>query len=121
MGTVLTPVTIYSMDLSRSETLTLIVDTGSTLTWIPEEVALRLGLRPERDWVFRTIEGEDITRPVGPAMIECAGDRTPVRVVFAREKDLPVLGVTVLELLGLQVDPYSQVLRKSDAAWALAA
>jgi hypothetical protein len=32
-----------------------------------------------------------------------------------------VLGVTVLELLGLQVDPYSQVLRKSDAAWALAA
>jgi predicted aspartyl protease len=98
----------------------LVVDTGSTLTWIPASIAEQLGIRSMDIMRFRTIDGSYIERPVGDALVECTGRRGVIGVVFAREGDAEVLGMTALERLGLQVDPATGSLRKVDAYLALA-
>ncbi|MGQ0798367.1 MAG: aspartyl protease family protein [Methanobacteriota archaeon] len=110
----------FSQDGGRSVDMRLIVDTGSTLTWIPSTIAQRLGIRPTDVVRFRTIDGTYVERPVGDAPVECAGRRGVIGIVFAREGDAEVLGVTALERLGLQVDPETGSLRKVDAYLALA-
>jgi predicted aspartyl protease len=44
MGIVPCRASLFSTDLARSEEIELLVDTGSTLTWVPEEVATKLGM-----------------------------------------------------------------------------
>ncbi len=120
MGITHVDVTLLSPDLSRRETLDLVVDTGSVYTWVPEHVALRLGHRPLMMRPIRTIEGRRIERPVCDAPIEIAGLRGVTRIVFAKPGDLFVLGVTAMETLGLVVDPSTNSLRSEDATLALA-
>ncbi len=98
----------------------MIVDTGSFLTWVPEETMTGLGYRPSEVRHFRTVEGEVIDRPVCEARIECQGRRASTFVVFAQPKDAHVLGAYALEGLGLEVDPSSRALKKVDVYLALA-
>jgi len=53
--------------------LELIVDTGSTYTWIRRDKLERLGVRPFGRRRFKTIKGEIMEREVGEAVIECLG------------------------------------------------
>lgn len=53
-------------------------------------------------------------------MIEFAGERGYVGIVFAEPGDARVLGVTALERLGFEVDPGTQTLRRMDALPAFA-
>src|SRR5216117_3555993 len=43
MGITPARVVLHSIDMARKEVCDLIVDTGSTLSWVPEEVAARVG------------------------------------------------------------------------------
>lgn len=97
----------------------MIVDTGSFLTWVPEDLLSALGHRPAEVSRFGTIEGLSIDRPVCEARIECQGRRTSTFVVFARPGDAKVLGAYALEGLGLEVDPSSRTLKPVDAYLAL--
>ncbi len=83
----------------------LIVDTGSVLPWIPKRVLNKLDLRPRRKRVFRTIDGKELERDVGMVTIKYDEHEADVEVVFAEEKDTPVLGVVALESLGYRVNP----------------
>lgn len=112
-------VVVYSLDLSRQEACDLLVDTGSTLSWVPEGLAHRLGIRPTEIRKFRTVDGRVLERPVGEAMIECEGVRGATRIVFARPEDGALLGLHALEGLGLEVNPTTRTLRKTDAYLAL--
>jgi len=120
MGIVVAKVRISSADRVRAQALELIVDTGSTLTWIPAEVLEGLGHQPVGRQRFRTVDGSTVERPVGDAPVECEGQRGFVGVVFAGPGDASVLGVTALERLGLEVNPSTGTLRKVDAYLALA-
>jgi len=106
-------------DLSRYLSLELIVDTGSTYTWIKRERLEEIGVKPLSKRRFRTIEGRIIEREVGEAIIECLGERATCIVVFAEGGDVEVLGVTALENLALEVDPVTKQLRKTEAILAL--
>ena len=99
--------------------LELLVDTGSTYTWVRRKKLEELGIKPMSRRRFRTIEGRIIERFVGEAIIECLGERATCIVVFAEDKDAEVLGVTALENLALEVDPVTRQLRKSEAVLAL--
>ncbi len=98
----------------------MIVDTGSFLTWVQEEVLTRLGHRPSEVRHFRSIEGGPIDRPVCEARIECEGRQASTFVVFAQPGDAQVLGAYGLEGLGLEVDPSSRALKAVDVYLALA-
>jgi len=99
----------------------LIVDTGSTYTWIKRERLEAIGVKPSKARKFRTIEGETIEREVGEAVIECLGERAMSIVVFAERDDVEVMGVVALESLALEVDPVTQQLKKAESLLALTA
>jgi predicted aspartyl protease len=120
MGITHAKVIVYSIDLSQREACDLIVDTGATLSWIPEEIAHRAGIRPTEVRKFRLADGREVDRPVGEAIIECEGLRGATRIVFGRPGDGSVLGLHALEGLGLEVDPGARALRRTDAFLAFA-
>jgi len=100
-------------------TLQLLVDTGSTFSWIDGRVLKELGVRRVRRWRFRTIEGRQVARDVGDAFVEYHGEAAPTVVVFATRTDEQVLGLHALKGLGLQVDPVSGRLRRARTLLAL--
>jgi len=113
-------VKLYSpSDQSKAIDLDLIIDTGSTYTWVKRTRLGILGLKPTGRRMFKTIEGKLVEREIGEALIECEGERATTIVVFAEEGDVEVLGVYALEGLGLEVDPTTKELRKSEAILAL--
>jgi predicted aspartyl protease len=99
----------------------LIVDTGSTYTWIKRERLEAIGVKPSKARKFRTIEGRTIEREVGEAVIECLGERAMSIVVFAERDDVEVMGVVALESLALEVDPVTRQLKKAESLLALTA
>jgi predicted aspartyl protease len=99
----------------------LIVDTGSTYTWVRRERLEAIGIRPSKVRKFRTIEGKTIEREVGEAIIECMGERATSIVIFAEKDDVEVMGVVALESLALEVDPVTKQLKKAESLLALTA
>jgi len=99
----------------------LIVDTGSTYTWIRKERLETIGIKPTGLKRFRTIEGKTIEREVGEAVIECLGESATRIVVFAEKDDAEVMGADTLEGLGLEIDPVTKQLRKAESLLALTA
>ncbi len=119
MGIVRARIRIVGTGPQQAETLEVLVDTGSTLTWIPEDLAIRLSLEATGRAFFETADGRTLERPIGDALVECESSRGFVGIVFARAGDTPVLGVTALQRLGLEVDPVRRVLRRADRYLAL--
>jgi predicted aspartyl protease len=97
----------------------LLVDTGSTYTWIKRERLVRLGIKSMGKRPFRTINNRIVVREVGEAAIECLNRRSMTVVVYAEEKDNEALGLHALEGLGLEVNPVTGKLRESEAILAL--
>ncbi|MCI4460275.1 MAG: hypothetical protein JHC13_05210 [Acidilobus sp.] len=60
-------------------------------------------------------------REVGEAVIECLGERATGVVMFAERNDVEVMGVEALEGLGLEVDPGTRQLKRSESLLALTA
>ena len=120
LGHTVAKVRLYNPhDLSRCLDLELLVDTGSTYTWIKRGRLEKLGIRPMGRRRFRTIEGRVVEREIGEAIVECLGERATCIIVFAEEDDVEVLGVTALENLALEVDPVTKQLKKAEAVLAL--
>jgi len=95
-----------------TKSMRLLVNTGSTFTWIHSKVLRALGILPLGRDSFETIENRVATRRIGEAVLEYEGDARTTIVVFARPGDGEVLGLYALEGLGLEVDPRGRRLRK---------
>jgi len=92
----------------------LLVDTGSLLTWVARDSLLDLGVKPTGKRKFRTIEGRELTRETGEALVEVMGERATRIVALGEAGDAEVLGADALEGLGLEVDPVTRTLRKTE-------
>ena len=115
MGRLDVPVRVaHPTEHARAEEVRLMVDTGATFTVLPGEVWQRLGLTGETTRRLRTADGRVLERPQGLAYLEVDGQLGTVPVVQGGEGDVPVLGVTSLEILGLAVDPVKGELRPSE-------
>lgn len=104
----LTYVKIKANNLTKPELKTeldLLVDTGSTLTWMPRKTLEALAVEPRGVRQFKTIEGKSIRRETGLVVVEYEGLEAVSEVVFAEETDGSVMGVTTLESLGFRVNP----------------
>jgi predicted aspartyl protease len=93
--------------------LPLVVDTDSLLTWVSRERLEAIGIRPKGVRKIRTIDGSEVDRETGEALIEVMGERATRVVVLAEPGDAEVLGVDSLEALGLEVDPATRAIRKT--------
>ncbi len=84
---------------------TALVDTGATDTFLPASVIRKLGIRPSERRTYELADGTEQDLPIGFGVIEVQGRAAGGTLVFAGEKEEPLLGVTVLESTGLWLDP----------------
>lgn len=94
----------------RSAELSLVVDTGASLSWISREVLEDLGVTPLSRLPFTLADGRVLERDIGGLLLSIDGRRAPVPVAFAESGEHSILGATALETLGLVVDPVGQKL-----------
>ena len=84
----------------------VVVDTGSELTWLPETRLREMRVEVFRkDQPFIMANGQQITRDVGIALIRSGEFKTVDEVVFAKSGDLLLLGARTLEGFNALVDP----------------
>jgi clan AA aspartic protease len=112
-------VTLHSPDMSRSEQIELLVDTGSTYTWVSNVMLEKLNVKAKTTRKFKTIDGRLLERKIGEVIMEHMNEKATRMVVFADKGDAQVLGVDALEGLGLEVDPITKQLKKAEALLAL--
>jgi len=105
--------------MSKSEQIELLVDTGSTYTWVSSATLERLNVKVKTTRKFKTIDGRLLERKIGEVLVEYMNERATRMVVFANKGDAEVLGADALEGLGLEVDPITKQLRKAEALLAL--
>src|SRR6266436_9701259 len=82
-----------------------LVDTGATDTFLPASVLRKLGIQPSARRSYELADGTEQDLPIGFGVIEVLGRAAGSTLVFAGEKEEPILGVTVLESAGLWIDP----------------
>ncbi|MBI2150196.1 MAG: retroviral-like aspartic protease family protein [Acidobacteria bacterium] len=89
----------------RTAEVSLLVDTGATLSWIPRKIIEELGIRPETHFAFTVADGREMIRPVGPVKMTMENRSLTLPVAFCEPGEEAVLGGTALEVLGFGVDP----------------
>ncbi|HLF06921.1 MAG TPA: retroviral-like aspartic protease family protein [Thermoplasmata archaeon] len=102
------------IDPSRCEEVEMIVDTGAIHPVVPRPVLERLGIEPRDEKEFTLASGERVRYQTGEARVGVAGEKVPAVVIFGPAHATPVLGVIVLESMGLRVDPSKGELQKTD-------
>ena len=89
----------------------VIVDSGSELTWLPEDMLRELRVEIFRkDQAFIMANGHQITRDVGIALLRSGEFKTVDEVVFAKPGDLLLLAARTLEGFNALVDPRKKLL-----------
>lgn len=102
------PLTVYSPDMARSQSLVGLVDTGSLHTVIPAPIlaALDIPVYTRRD--YELADGSIVTMSLGSAQIELQGEVIPVPVLFGIDTRNILIGATTLETFGWAADPQNQ-------------
>jgi len=90
-----------------------VVDTGAVYTVVRRDILESLGLRPLGRKRFKTFGGY-IERDVGEAGLFLTGERRTVPVIFGETEDAMVIGITALEIFGLEVDPVRGTLKEAE-------
>ena len=105
----------------RMRVESVLVDTGSELTWLPAPVLESMGIVRVKRLSFRQATGRIVERWAGGACIFAAGTQSFDDVVFAEPGDLSLLGARTLEGLNVIVDPVNRRLVDPGAMPAAAA
>ena len=72
---------------------------------MPASLLEKIDVKPTSTRRFKLANGKVESYPTGEAYIEVAGQGATSIVAFLPDGSTPLMGVTTLELLGLQVDP----------------
>ena len=92
-----------------------LVDTGATDSLVPGPHLEAIGLKPRGRRVYELADGREITMDVTVAEIEFMGETVGGTVLFGEPDAEPLLGVTALESVGIEVDPVNQRLKRLPA------
>jgi len=74
-----------------------------------------IGLEPQGKRRCVEADGTEVERDVAGVQVEFMGDVTCSTAIFADDNAEPVLGLTALESVGIEVDPRTQRLRRRSA------
>lgn len=92
-----------------------LVDTGATDSLVPAKFLKMVGIEPRGKRVCETADGSDVEMQIGVAQLEFMGEFVGTTVIFGDDDVEPILGVTALESVGIEVDPKNQSLKRLPA------
>ena len=93
-----------------------LVDTGAVDCLVPAKHLRAIGLEPRVKRTYELADGSEVKLDITTAEIEFMGDLVGTTVIFGADDAEPILGVTALESVGIEVDPRSQRLKRLPAA-----
>ena len=92
-----------------------LVDTGATDCLVPGPHLHAIGLTPKGKRVYELADGNEITMDITTADIEFMGDIVGGTILYGAPDTEPLLGVTALESVGIEIDPLNQRLKRLPA------
>lgn len=92
-----------------------LVDTGSVDSMVPGSALRGIGLAPKGSRRYELADGTEIKLDITTADLEFMGDIVGSTIIFGRDDAEPILGVTALESVGIEVDPRTQRLKRLPA------
>ncbi len=101
-------------DPSRTQEVSLLVDTGATLSWIPRDILEKLGVPAYSRLPFTLADGRRLEPETTADLLTIDGRKAPVQVAFGEPGEEAALGATALEGLGFLVDPVGKKLVPRD-------
>lgn len=92
-----------------------LVDTGATDSLVPRPHLEAIGLKPEGKRVYELADGSEIAVDITVAKIEFMGEIVGGTIVIGADDAEPLLGVTALASVGIEIDPVNQRLKRRPA------
>ena len=92
-----------------------LVDTGATDCLVPRQHLESIGLAPKGQRVYELADGSELRMDITAARVEFMGEFVGATIMFGETDAEPLLGVTALESVGIEVDPRNQTLRRLPA------
>jgi clan AA aspartic protease len=92
-----------------------LVNTGSIDCLVPGKYLRQIGLTPRGQRSYELADGSEVKLDVTVAEVEFMGETVGASVIFGKDNAEPILGVTALESVGIEVDPRNQRLKRLPA------
>jgi len=92
-----------------------LVDTGAVDCLVPAKHLREIGLKPKGKRTYEPADGSEARMDITTADIEFMGEIVGSTIVLGRDDAEPILGVTALESVGIEVDPWTQRLKRLPA------
>jgi clan AA aspartic protease len=93
-----------------------LVDTGAVDCLVPGKHLREIGLTPRAKRTYELADGSEVKLDIATAEIEFMREIVGSTVIFRADDAEPILGVTALESVGIELDPRSQRLKRLPAA-----
>lgn len=93
-----------------------LVDTGAVDSLIPGKYLREIGLVPKAQRTYELADGSEVKMNITTGDLEFMGEVVGSTLIFGADDAEPILGVTALESVGIEIDPRSQRLRRLPAA-----
>lgn len=92
-----------------------LVDTVTTDSLVPAKYLNQIGIKPEGKRVYELADGSEVRMDISGAKLEFMGEMVWSTIIFGDDNSEPILGVTALESVGIEVDPKNQRLKRLPA------
>jgi clan AA aspartic protease len=116
MGTTHVTVTVRNpAEPERTWEGLFLVDTGAIDCLVPGNRLNEIGLKAKAKRTYELADGSETKMDITTAEIEFMGEIVGSTVIFGADDAEPILGVTALESVGIEVDPRSQRLKRLPA------
>jgi clan AA aspartic protease len=116
MGVTQVTVTIRNpAEPERSWDGLFLVDTGAVDCLVPRPQLEAIGLKPKGKRTYELADGSEIKMDITIGQIEFMGEIVGGTIIFGDADAEPILGVTALESVGIEVDPLNQRLKRMPA------
>ena len=89
-----------------------LVDPGAINCLAPRKHLESIGLAAKGQRRYRRADGSETHMDITTAVVEFMGDFAGTTIVMGEDDAEPVLGLTVLESVGIAVDPVNQTLKR---------
>lgn len=92
-----------------------LVDSAATDSLVPRDHLEAIGLQVKAQRTYELADGQEIKMDITTGDIEFMGDVVGGTIVFGDPGTEPILGVTALESVGIEIDPRNQKLKRLPA------